>query len=83
MASASAISSAVNLPFRMSLAAKSGDKEAVRRRDILKGKLTAEEIAEAEAMLKTYSGKVPDPMANDARSAGEAWKKNPANGVNG
>lgn len=67
----------------LSLAAKSGDKEAVRRRDILKGKLTAEEIAEAEAMLKTYSGKVPDPMANDARSAGEAWKKNPANGVNG
>lgn len=67
----------------LSLAAKSGDKEAVRRRDILKGKLTAEEIVEAEVMLKTYSGKVPDPMANDARSAGEAWKKNPANGVNG
>ena len=67
----------------LSLAAKSGDKEAVRRRDILQGKLTAEDLIQAESMLKTWSGKVPDPMANDAHSAGEAWKKNSANGVNG
>lgn len=67
----------------LSLSARSGDKEAVRRRDILKGKLTADELAAAETMVKTWQGKVPDAMANDARSAGEAWKKNPANGQSG
>ncbi len=67
----------------LSLAAKSGDKEAVRRRDIMKGKLTAPQISDAEAMLKTWMSKAPDPLANDARTAGEAWKKNPANGQNG
>ena len=35
----------------LSLAARDGDNEAVRRRDILRGKLTAEEIAAAEQMI--------------------------------
>ena len=67
----------------VSLAARSGDKEAVRRRDLLKGKLTVEDLNQAEAQTAGFRSKAPDPMANDARTAGEAWKKNPTNGVNG
>ena len=67
----------------LSLAARSGDKEAVRRRDILKGKLTGDELAAAENLVATFRNKPADPMANDARTAGEAWKKNPSNGVSG
>lgn len=63
----------------LSLAARGGDKEAVRRRDILKGKLTAEELSAAEKMVSTFKAKPWDKMANDARAAGEAWKNNPAN----
>ena len=67
----------------LSLASRSGDKEAVRRRDILKGKLSADDLAAAENMVSMFHNKHADPMANDARTAGEAWKKNPSNGVNG
>lgn len=67
----------------LALAARGGDKEAVRRRDIMKGKLTAEDIAAAEGMVKSFQVRASDPLSNDARTAGEAWKKNPANGDNG
>lgn len=67
----------------LSLAARAGDKEAVRRRDILKGKLTADELGQAENMISMFRPTQAEPMANDARTAGEAWKKNPSNGVNG
>lgn len=67
----------------LSLAARGGDKEAVRRRDIMKGKLTGEEVAEAEALVRGYRSMPADPMINDARKAGEAWKKNAGNGENG
>lgn len=60
----------------LSLAARRGDKEAVRRRDIMKGKLTAGELAEAEKMADAFHARPSDPMINDARTAGEAWKKN-------
>jgi localization factor PodJL len=60
----------------LSLAARRGDKEAVRRRDIMKGKLTAGEIAEAEKLADGFRPRPSDPMINDARTAGEAWKKN-------
>lgn len=67
----------------LSLAARSGDTEAVRRRDILKGKLTLSEISEAEAMVNKWRSQKTDALTNDARTAAEAWKKNPQNGVNG
>jgi localization factor PodJL len=67
----------------LSLAARSGDKEATRRRDIMKGKLQANELAEAEAMVRTFKARSTDALVNDARTAGEAWKRNPANGENG
>ncbi|MEQ1653570.1 MAG: tetratricopeptide repeat protein [Hyphomicrobium sp.] len=67
----------------LALAAKSGDKEAVRRRDILQGKLTAEQLKKAESMIGMWKSKRPDQIVNDARKAGEAWKQNPDNGING
>ena len=65
------------------LAAKSGDKEAIRRRDILQGKLTAAQLTQAEALISAWKIKQADQQVNDPRKAGEAWKSNPANGVNG
>lgn len=67
----------------LSLSARAGDKEAIRRRDIMRGKLTAEELAEADAMVKSFQVKASDPLANDARRAGEAWKANATPGDNG
>jgi localization factor PodJL len=67
----------------LSLAAKSGDKEAIRRRDILQGKLTAEQLTKAEGLIASWKAKTTDQAVNDPRKAGEAWKTNPANGVNG
>lgn len=67
----------------LSLAARGGDKEATRRRDIMKGKLSAAELAESDAMIRTFHIRQSDMMINDARTAGEAWKRNPANGENG
>ena len=67
----------------LSLSAKSGDKEAIRRRDIIKGKLTATQLADGDKQVATWKSKRSDPEINDARKAGESWKKNPENGVNG
>ena len=67
----------------LAISARSGDAEAIRRRDILKGKLTAEDLAVAEDLIKRWKVKSSDPMVNDARTASDAWKKNPANGVSG
>ena len=67
----------------LSLAARDGDADAVRRRDILRGKLTADEMVAAERMLAGWKAIPVDLAVNDARTAGEAWKKNPKNGVDG
>ncbi len=56
------------------LAARSGDKEAVRRRDLLKSQLAAAEAAEIDQRLAVWAPKQTDQMANDAHAAGEAWK---------
>ncbi len=55
----------------------------MKRRDILRGKLTAAEITAAEQMVASWKALPYDREVNDAHSAGEAWKKNPKNGVNG
>ena len=67
----------------LSLAARSGDKEAIRRRDILKGKLQAADLSAAEAMVSNYKAAATDKMANDARTAGEAWKHSTTSDENG
>ena len=67
----------------LSLAARSGDKEAIRRRDILKGKLPADDLVAAEGLVTTYKAASIDKMANDARTAGEAWKHSTTTDDNG
>jgi localization factor PodJL len=67
----------------LSLAARSGDGEAVKRRDILQGKLSAAEVAEAEKLVGAWRKQDVDKLTNDVRAAADAWKKNPKNGVNG
>lgn len=69
----------------LSLAArnKDKDKDAAKRRDIIRGKMTGDEIVAAEAMTSEWRLTAVDRSVNDARAAGEAWKKNPRNGVSG
>ena len=67
----------------LSIASRNGDKESVRRLDILRGKLTAAELKDAQQMTTGWKPQTVDRAVNDARIAGEAWKKNPKNGVSG
>ena len=56
------------------LAAQSGDREAVRRRDVIKAQLGKADLATAEAYVRDWKADVPDKLANDASYAGQAWK---------
>jgi localization factor PodJL len=67
----------------LSLAARNNDPAAVRRRDILRGKLAADDIAAAERMIANWRPLPVDRRANDPRLAGEEWKNNPKNGIAG
>jgi localization factor PodJL len=64
------------------LAAKGGDQDATQRRDALKAALAASEIASAEKLIATFRARVAAPLANDARAAGEDWKKRVNNDTN-
>jgi len=64
------------------LAAKSGDGEAIERRDAVISTLTAEELAIAEERIAGYRALPASPLANDARAAGEDWKKRVNNDTN-
>ena len=57
------------------LAGRSGDKEALRRRDALKAQLTAEQRLAVENDIARFQPKRSEPLMNDARAAGEDWKK--------
>jgi localization factor PodJL len=57
------------------LAARGGDKEAVRRRDRVKLMLDAAQLKSAEALVRSWKQATADPLVNDARAAGEAWKQ--------
>ncbi|MEM1371625.1 MAG: tetratricopeptide repeat protein, partial [Pseudomonadota bacterium] len=61
------------------LSARSGDAEAVKRRDELRGKLSDTEAAKADQLMAGWRPKRPAKIANDARAAGEEWKQR-ANG---
>lgn len=67
----------------LAIAARSGDTEAIKRRDLVKGKLSIDDLAAAEGLIRRWKMTSPDQLSNDARTASEAWKKNPQNGVNG
>jgi len=61
------------------LAAKDGDDDAVQRRDGLKGALSADELRAAEDLINAFRARVASPLVNDARAAGEDWKKRASN----
>ena len=65
------------------IAAQSGDKEAPRRIEQLRHRLVAAEIATGEAFARNWRAKPADPLVNDVRAAGEAWKLRDNNGVAG
>lgn len=67
----------------LALAARGGDKEAVKRRDIIRGKMTADDMRAAEKLVAAWHPVATDKEVNDSRVAGEAWKKNPKNGISG
>jgi localization factor PodJL len=60
------------------LAARAGDGEAARRRDALKAQLTADQRLQAENEVASFVPKRSVPIVNDARVAGEDWKKRQA-----
>jgi len=57
------------------LAGRSGDKEALRRRAALKAQMTPDMLTRAEQDAAMFSPERQIPLANDARVAGEDWKK--------
>lgn len=64
------------------LAAKNGDQDATQRRDTMKPTLKAAELASAEEMITGFRARPASPIANDARAAGEDWKKRVNNDTN-
>jgi len=67
----------------IALAARDKDSDAVRRQVILRGKLSATELSEAERMISEWRAVPIDHGVNDARLAGEEWKKSPTKSVAG
>ncbi|MET0408512.1 MAG: sel1 repeat family protein [Hyphomicrobium sp.] len=67
----------------LSIAARNGDADAIRRCEIIRSKLSAAEMADAKRMIAAWRPAPADRTINDARTAGEQWKKNPRNGVAG
>ncbi len=57
------------------LAGRSGDREALRRRTALKAQMTPDMLTRAEQDVAMFSPERQIPLANDARVAGEDWKK--------
>lgn len=64
------------------LAAKGGDADATQRRDALKAELGAGDLAAAEEMIGAFRARIAAPLANDARAAGEDWKKRAGDDTN-
>ncbi|MCL4768283.1 MAG: sel1 repeat family protein [Hyphomicrobiaceae bacterium] len=62
------------------LAARSGDKEAARRRDQVKPRLDADQLKDAEALVSSWKPLPAAPLVNNARAAGEAWKRGEVQG---
>jgi localization factor PodJL len=57
-----------------SIAARAGDREAHRRLDALRTRMTASEIAAGEGHVSSYQPRPVERLVNDALAAGEAWK---------
>lgn len=57
------------------LAARTGDKESLKRSQKLRSKLPIDKLGEAETAVRSFKPTAVDPMINNARIAGEDWKK--------
>lgn len=62
------------------IAARNGDSEAYKRRETVKARLSASDLAAAEADVAAFRSKASLALTNDARVAGEDWKKRQAGG---
>ncbi len=62
------------------LAARGGDKEALRRRDRVKWMLNANELKAADKLVQSWQPQPSEPLVNNVRAAGEAWKHREAQG---
>jgi localization factor PodJL len=58
----------------LSLAARGGDKEAGKRRDVVRATMAPQDARDAEAMVASWRAQPVDRANNDALVAGEAWK---------
>jgi localization factor PodJL len=58
----------------LSLAARSGDKEAGKRRDVVKASMSPQDARDADQMVSNWRARPMDRANNDALAAGEAWK---------
>ena len=58
----------------LSLAARSGDKEAAKRRDVVRASLTQQDARDVEALVVNWKAQPMDRASNDALAGGEAWK---------
>lgn len=66
----------INTAYRwLVLSARSGDGEAVSRRTAVGAKLAEEDRLAIEQRTRNWRPVATDPLANDERVAGEAWKK--------
>jgi hypothetical protein len=61
-----------------SLAARTGDKEAARRRDQIRMKLEEVDAAAIDRIVGNWQPKAVDGSINEARAAGEVWKQRQA-----
>lgn len=65
------------------LAARAGDKEAVKRRDAIKKELSSSEFLEASRLYASWRVKPTEDIVNDASAAGEDWKSRESGGYSG
>lgn len=63
---------------QFALAARGGDKEAMKRRDLVKAQLSSDAVTAADEEVRSFRTKPQIPVVNDARVAGELWKKQAA-----
>lgn len=62
----------------MTIAARAGDAETVKRRERMRRELNRNDLEAAETLIRDWQPVSVDAMANDARAAGEAWKRRTA-----
>ena len=61
------------------IAARSGDGEAIRRQQLLRGKLDAVALQRAEEGIEGWRPRPAEGLVNDALAAGTAWKARAGN----